>query len=220
MTSDQVLELHVREELEMEPSVKAEEIGIAVIGGTVTLMGCVHSFPEKWNAEEAVKRVVGLQGLANELEVRLLAAGERSDTDIVQTAIQFLNWDVRVPFELVKVKMENGWITLVGEVNTYAQRQAAEEDVRNLAGVKGITNLISIKPPVKPIEVEAQIKKAFTRRAELDAQHITVCLQNETVILQGKVRSWAQREEAEGVAWKAHGVTKVENYLVVAEDDN
>ena len=218
MTIDQVLELNVREELEMESGVKAEEIGIAVMGGIVTLSGCVHTFPEKWSAEEAVKRVVGLRGLANELEVRLLSAGERSDTDIVQTAIQFLKWDVRVPIDKVQVRVENGWITLVGELNTYTQKQAAEEDIRNLAGVKGITNLISIKSPVKPIET--QIEKAFTRRAELDARNITVCLQNETVILQGKVRSWAQREEAEQIAWKANGVTKVENQLVIAKDQD
>jgi osmotically-inducible protein OsmY len=213
MKTDSELRREVEEELEWEPSVDERQIGVAVSDGIVTLTGEVRSFAEKWNAERAVERVAGVRGIANELEVRLV--GDRSDSDIARAAADALRWNSLVPSDRVTVKVENGWVTLKGEVNWDYQRRAAERSVRYLSGVKGVTNLLTVKPRVEPRNIKEEIERTFQRQAALDADNITVQVSGSEVILRGSVRSWAERHEAEKVAWSAPGVTDVKNYITV-----
>ena len=216
MKSNADLQHEVLEELQVEPGVKATTIGVTAEGRVVTLTGYVDSFPAKWAAENAVKRVVGVKGIANELEVRLPAFWERTDTEIAQAAVNALEWDVYVPLDCITVKVENGWLTLDGEVESQFQKNAAVNTVRNLAGVKGLTNLIAIKKPtVTPANVKAQIEKALLHSAEVDAARIMVEARDGKVILHGCVRSLLEREEAERATWAVPGVTVVENRILI-----
>jgi osmotically-inducible protein OsmY len=213
MKTDSDLRRDVERELEWEPSIDERRIGVSVVEGIVTLTGEVGSYSEKWKAERAVERVAGVRGIVNDLVVK--SAVERSDTDIAKAAIDALKWNVMVPDDKIKVKVENGWIRLTGEVNWDYQRRAAERALRDLPGVKGITNLITVVPKVAPEDVKQKIEETFKREAILDAQRIEVEVSGSTVTLRGTVRSWAERHEAEKAAWSAPGVTQVNNYLVV-----
>jgi osmotically-inducible protein OsmY len=213
MKTDSELRHDVERELEWEPSVDERRIGVSVIDGIITLSGDVGSFAEKWNAERAVERVAGVRGIANELEVR--SATERSDTDIAKAAADRLSWDVMVPEGKVTVEVTNGWVTLKGEVPWDYQRRAAERAVRNLAGVKGITNLVTVQPRLEPKDVKKRIEETFARDATLEAQHITVEVTGGEVTLRGTVRSWADRHDAEKAAWAAPGVRSVRNLLTI-----
>lgn len=213
MKTDNELRLDVERELEWEPSVDERRIGVSAIDGIITLSGSVGSFAEKWNAERAVERVAGVRGVANELQVR--TATDRSDTDIAKAAADRLSWDVMVPEGTVTVEVSNGWVTLRGEVRWDYQRRAAERAVRNLSGVKGITNLVTIQPRVEPQDVKKRIEETFTRDATLEAQHIAVEVTGREVTLRGAVRSWKERHEAEKAAWAAPGVTSVRNFITV-----
>lgn len=215
MITDSGLRLEVESELESEPSVDASEIGVAVSDGVVTLTGRVRSYAEKWMVERAVERVEGVRGVANDLEVHLGA--ERSDTDIAKAAADALEWNVAVPDDQVTVKVENGWLTLRGEVSYNYQRRAAERAVRNLTGVRGVTNLITVKPRTQPRDVKERIENSFERLAVLDAERISVQVSGGEVTLRGSVRSWSERDEAEKAAWRAPGVWKVNNYITVSE---
>ena len=216
MKTNRELESEVLDELEWEPSVKAAEIGVAVNDGVITLTGFVDSYAEKLATEDAVKRVTDVRGVANELVVRLPALRERTDTDIARAAVNALEWDVFVPFDSAKVTVENGWVTLDGEVERQFQRQAAEHAVCHLAGVKGVRNLISIKSKATAMEIQADIEKALKRSAEVDAKRISVETRGSgKVILRGSVRSFAERQEAGRVAWSAPGITDVDNQISV-----
>lgn len=214
MKTDSDLREDVLEELEWEPSVDERRIGVAVSDGIVTLSGEVTSFAEKWNAERAVERVEGVRGIANEIEVRL--AGERSDTDIAKAAADALDWNSLVPSGAVTVRVENGWVTLRGEVEHDYQRRAAERAVRYLEGVRGVTNLITVTPKVEPTDIKREIQRTFQRQATVDAENVSVEVNGSEVVLRGKVRSWAERYEAERAAWSAPGVTSVRNYITVS----
>jgi osmotically-inducible protein OsmY len=214
MKTDSDLREDVLEELEWEPSVDERRIGVAVSDGIVTLSGEVTSFAEKWNAERAVERVEGVRGIANEVEVRL--AGERSDTDIAKAAADALDWNSLVPSGAVTVRVENGWVTLRGEVEHDYQRRAAERAVRYLEGVRGVTNLITVTPRVEPTDIKREIQRTFQRQATVDAENVSVEVNGSEVVLRGKVRSWAERYEAERAAWSAPGVTSVRNYITVS----
>jgi osmotically-inducible protein OsmY len=211
--SDQELRKDVVEELEWEPSVDARKIGVAVEDGIVTLTGEVPSFAEKWNAERAAERVEGVRGIVNKIDVKIV--GEYTDEDIAREAADALRWNLMVPQGKVLPKVENGYITLTGEVNYDFQRRVAERAVRYIPGVKGVINLIQVKPKVEPSNVKGEIEKAFKRMADLDAENVSVEVNGSEIILRGTVRSWAERQEAERAAWAAPGVTSVKNYITV-----
>jgi osmotically-inducible protein OsmY len=215
MKSDSELRRDVERELEWEPGVDARRIGVSVIDGVVTLTGQVSSYAERWKAERTVERVTGVRGIANDLEV--ISTGEHSDTDIARAAVDALKWDITVPSDRIKVKVDKGWVTLTGEANWDFQRRAAERAVRNLTGVRGLTNLITVKPGVKPQNVKQMIEETFKREAVLDANNIQVEVNGSEVTLRGTVRSWIERHEAEKAAWAAPGVTAVHNFITVEE---
>jgi osmotically-inducible protein OsmY len=214
MTDKEIQEAVLRE-LEWEPQVKSTEIGVSVKDGIVTLTGFVDSYSKKYHGERAAKRVFGVKAVVNDLVVKLPSSSERTDEDIARAVVQALESRITVPAERIKVTVRNGWITLEGEVEWQFQKEAAEGAARNIIGVKGITNLITVKPRVTPTEIQAKIEEALRRIAELDARRITVEVDGSKVVLRGTVHSWAEREAAERAAWSAPGVTEVEDHIVV-----
>lgn len=215
MKTDIQLQHDVIEELMWDPTVGRAEIGVAAKDGVITLSGEVDTFAQKFAAEQAAKRVGGVRAVAEELTVKLPSAAERSDTELAHAAVNALRWDIQVPDDRVTVRVEDGWIALEGTVEWQYQRTAAERALRYLTGVKGLTNLITVKPRVSAADVRAKIETALERSAEIDAQRIHVEALNGTVRLTGRVRSWAERNDAEQAAWSAPGVTKVEDRLLV-----
>ena len=213
MKTDAELRHDVERELEWDPSIDARNIAVAVKNGVVSLSGHVPTYSDKWRAEGIAKRVAGVTALANEIEVKL--ATERTDIDIAEAARAALRFDNRLPPDSVRVVVSRGWITLEGKVNYYYQKTAAESDVRNLSGVKGVTNLILVAPSVSPSEVKSKIEEALKRSAVVDANRISVEAKDGKVILTGTVRSWAEREEAEHAAYRAPGVSEVDNRISV-----
>jgi osmotically-inducible protein OsmY len=213
MKSDNEIRRDVERELEWEPSIDERRIGVSVVDGVVTLSGEVSSYAEKWKAERVVERVEGVRGIANELEVETTI--RPSDADIAQAAVNALQWNVLVPDDQIKVKVEHGWITLKGEVAYDYERRAAERAVRNIPGVRGISNLVTIRPRVEPENLKEKIEETFKREAILDAQRVRVEVNGSEVTLRGTVRSWLERHEAEKVAWSAPGVTAVHNRITI-----
>jgi osmotically-inducible protein OsmY len=216
MRSDSDIERDVKEELKWDPDLDATDIGVSVSKGVVTLTGFVKSYLDRYEAETAVKRVAGVIGVANDLEVRIPSIDERPDPEIARDAAAALKTQLPFSSEHIKVIVKNGWVTLEGPVEWQYQKTTAENVVRRIKGVKGVTNSIILKPRVQPSELKNKILEAFKRNAEVDANRIQIEANGSEVILKGSVRSWIEREEAERVAWSAPGVTKVEDRIVVA----
>jgi osmotically-inducible protein OsmY len=215
MNNESQLRADVIEELKWEPSVNEAEIGISVKDAVVTISGSDESYAHKFAADREVERVSGVRALAEDLHVKLLSSKERSDTDIAHAALSALDWNIEVPAGIT-LKVENGWVSLDGSVEWQYQKTAAERAVRNMNGVKGISNRISVKPKrVSTFEVGQKIKDALRRTAEVDASHISVEAADGQVTLKGKVRSWAERSDAERAAWAAPGVTRVDDRIEI-----
>jgi osmotically-inducible protein OsmY len=209
--TDEELQKDVLAELKWDAEVQPNEIGVAAKDGVVTLTGWVDSYLKKWSAEDAARRVAGVRAVANDIEIRL--ATDRTDPDIAAAAVHALQWDAAVPADKIQVTVSKGWITLRGQVEWQYQREDAERVVRRLSGVKGVTNLITVKPKASASELKRKIEDALVRNAQIDAGRITVEVQGSKAILKGTVRAWAEKQEAERVAWLAPGITAVENRI-------
>ncbi len=213
--SDLTLRQEILDELEWEPSVDAAHIGVAVDNGIATLSGHVSSYTEKLAAERAVTRVKGVTAIAENIEIRYPAAKRTADDQIAKRVVDIINWQVSVPSDRIKVKVEKGWVTLSGEVDWHFQKVDAEKGVRRLSGVMGIANLIGLKPRVEAKDVKKRIEEALKRNAEIEAQNIRVIVQGGKVTLDGKVDSWAERQRVENTVWSAPGVLSVDDRLSV-----
>jgi osmotically-inducible protein OsmY len=216
MRSDSDIRRDVEDELRWDPDVDDTDIAVNVNNGIVTLAGFIRSYVQKYQAEAAAKRVAGVVGIVNDIEVRLPDIDERPDPEIVRDAIARIKSELPYSWEGIRVIARNGWLTLEGEVEWNYQRERAEEAVRRVRGIKGITNDIVVKPRVAPTEIRRKIEEALRRAAEVDASRISVEAVGSEVILRGTVRSWAERQEAERAAWSAPGVAKVDNRIIVS----
>jgi osmotically-inducible protein OsmY len=216
MKTDSEIERDVKAELGWNPDLKSTDIAISVKNGVVTLAGFVPRYIDKYEAEKAAKRVAGVLAVANDIEIRLPTIDERPDPEIAREVAAALKNQLPFSYEQIKAVVRNGWVTLEGDVGWQYQRQTAERAARPVKGVKGIINDIKIKPRVEPSDIKQKIQEAFRRSADVDANQITVETSGGEVILKGKVRSWIERDEAERVAWRAPGVTKVDDRIVVS----
>jgi osmotically-inducible protein OsmY len=216
MKTDSEIERDVKAELGWNPDLKSTDIAISVKNGVVTLAGFVPRYLNKYEAEKAAKRVAGVLAVANDIEIRLPAIDERPDPEIARDVVTALKNQLAFSYEQIKAVVRNGWVTLEGDVEWQYQRLTAERAVRLLKGVKAVINDIKIKPRVEPTDIKQKIQEAFRRSGEVDANQITVETRGGEVILKGKVRSWVERDAAERVAWRAPGVTNVDDRIVVS----
>jgi osmotically-inducible protein OsmY len=212
---DLTLQHDVIEELEWEPVVNAEHIGVTARNGVVTLTGHVESFAEKLAAEKAALRVKGVRALAQDIEVELPTSKKTADDEIAARALKILEWDILVPSDRISVKADHGVVTLSGEVDRLYQRDEAERDIWRLSGVRDVVNLVKVRTHIQPANVEDRIRRALERSANIEASHIAASVKDGTVTLHGTVGAWIERETAERAARAAPGVVAVKNEIAI-----
>lgn len=213
---DSLLQQDVMDELDFEPSVNAAHIGVTAKNGVITLTGHVGSYAEKIAAEDAARRVSGVHAIAQEIEVRYPSDKKTSDDEIAARALSVLKWNAVVPYDAVQVRVQDGWVTLLGAVDWQFQRVAAESGIRRLSGVAGVLNEITLKPGVNSGDVKRKIEDALKRSAEIEAASIRVsALGNGKVALEGKVHDWQERDAVKRAAWSTAGVTSIEDHLKI-----
>jgi len=215
MKTDAALQREVEAELAWDPAVRSTAIGVAVRDGVVTLSGHLDTYAEKWAAEDALRRVNGVKAIALELDVKIARDHQRSDTDIANAAEQSLQWHAQVPAEAIRITVDKGWVLLEGEVDWEFQRRSVEQAVRNLKGVVGMSNKITLKQQAAPADVARRIQDALTRQVEREARRMDIQVQAGTVTLRGTVHSWHERDAAVTAAWAAPGVNRVVNELTI-----
>jgi osmotically-inducible protein OsmY len=212
--TDKDLRRDVLDELDFDPSLDAADIGIAVSNGVVTLTGHVGSYAEKVEAERAVKRVKGVRAIAQEIQVRLPDAKAVEDDQIAARALAIIDWSVHLPKDAIQVKVARGWVTLTGAVPWQYQAMGAEAAVRKLSGVAGVSNLVEVRPEVRPTAVKEKILEAFRRNALFEADAIKVSVEGDQVTLEGAVTVGIERDAAERAAWSVPGVRTVVDHIV------
>lgn len=213
MRSDTEIKNDVQEQLNWEPLLNAAEIGVAVKKGIVTLSGQVDSYLKKVTAERTVKKVMGVKAVAEDLQVGPSSLYKRTDTEIAEVILDTIKWHLAIQEDKIKFEVENGIVTLEGEVDWEYQRKAIETAVESIIGVRNINNCILVKPQTTPADIKHKIHAAFRRSANIDSEKISVDVIGNKIVLKGKVRSIAERDDAENAAWSAPGISKVENYL-------
>jgi osmotically-inducible protein OsmY len=214
MKNDMQLKSDIEDELRWDPRINAARIGVTVDKGAVTLLGAVDTYPEKWAAEDAAKRVSGVRTIAQDLTVTLLGDHLRSDSEIAAATQSALTWDVSVP-KAVTARISNGMVTLEGQVTWNYQREAAERAVRHLVGVVSVTNAMTLKPQMSAVEVKEKIQVALQRQATADSKSIDIVAANGKVTLSGHASSWQSIEDAANAAWAVPGVTEVVDHVRV-----
>jgi osmotically-inducible protein OsmY len=215
MRNDSDIQHDVVQELRWEPSLKERDLAVGVRDGVVTLGGFATSYADKLTAERVAARIKGVRAIANEVEVRLPAASARPDPELARAALDALKWNVAVPDERIQLNVDQGWIKLIGEVEWFFQKAAAEKAVRALTGVKGVTNLIGVKERPVPADIKERIKQTLERGAALDAEQVSVEIVGGTALLRGTVRAYAEKRDAERAARNAPGVTEVDNRITI-----
>jgi len=215
MKTDREIHVDVLGALKFDPQIKEQHIAVAVKDGIVTLNGEVETHAQKMAAEQIVKRVAGVRGFAEELQVNPPGHHRRTDADIAEAAVNALRWNVLVPADRIQVKVENGWLTLFGDVTWNFERESAAKAVNSLVGLRGVSNKINVRPFVAPSRVKETILQAFERTARQEAQDVKVMVDGGVVTLEGTVHNWVEFGEAEWAAWSVSGVTEVRNHLII-----
>ncbi|OYZ24338.1 MAG: hypothetical protein B7Y39_01395 [Bdellovibrio sp. 28-41-41] len=217
MKTDSQIQNDVIQELKWDPSVTHEHIGVMVDDAIVTLSGTVPTYIEKWAAEKAAQKVAGAKAVVEKIQVKLASSSERDDNTIAKAVVQQFKWNVQVPEQLVKASVEDGWVTLSGEVEWDFQRNAAAKCIRGLAGIRGVSNSITIKAKkVQPEVIKQKIEEALKREVEREAQKIKVDVNGSKVTLSGNVHSFREKWDARGAAMSAPGVSTVDNNLQIS----
>ena len=216
MKSNAELQRDVIAELGYEPAIDPAQIGVIAKDAMVTLTGTVPSYAEKLAAAEAAERVQGVRGVVDEMHVAVPCIQHRTDEDLAQAILNTFKWDTGIPDEKIKFKVSHGWITLEGTVHYKQEQKRAEEAIHYLTGLRGITNLIEVKPLDIPLDIKDKIERALRRSAGVDAQRIAIEVEGNKVILTGTVHSRAERNVVERAARSASGVSEVEDHLTIA----
>jgi osmotically-inducible protein OsmY len=215
MQNDSEIQKDVTSTFKAEPSLRDDDVAVGVRDGIVTLAGFVDSYADKWRAERMASQVKGVRAVVNDIQVRLPSASQRPDPELARAVVDALRWNILVPHDRIQVVVEDGWVTLKGEVDWFYQREEAEKSVRNLTGVKGVSNLITLAAKPIPTDVKKRLVEALQRGAQLDAERITVEIDGHKAILRGTVRSYAELKDAERAVRHVPGISEVENHLTV-----